>query len=54
MIPNFMEKKLIINLKKNLFISIILLLIFNHANSDEIYNKGKKISKCNLLGQKQA
>ena len=47
MIPNFIVKKLFINLSKSLFLSIIFLSIFNQAKSDEKYDKGKII----FLGQ---
>jgi len=43
MIPNFIVKKLIINFSKFLFLSIILLSIFNQVKSDEKYDIGKKI-----------
>ena len=47
MIPNFIMKKLIINFSKFLFFLTIFIFAFNHANSDEIYEKGKII----FLGQ---
>jgi len=43
MIPNFIVKKLFINLSKFLFLSIIFLFIFNQVKSDEKYDKGKII-----------
>ena len=43
MIPNFIVKKLIINLSKFLFLSIIFLSIFIQVKSDEKYDKGKTI-----------
>ena len=43
MIPNFIVKKLFINLSKFLFLSIIFLSIFDQAKSDEKYDKGKAI-----------
>jgi mono/diheme cytochrome c family protein len=43
MIPNFIVKKLFINLSKFLFFSIIFLFIFNQVKSDEKYDKGKII-----------
>ena len=43
MIPNFIVKKLFINLSKFLFLSIIFLSIFNQVKSDEKYDKGKII-----------
>jgi len=47
MIPNFIVKKLFINLSKFLFLSIIFLSIFSQVKSDEKYDKGKII----FLGQ---
>ena len=43
MIPNFIVKKLFINLSIFLFLSIIFLFIFNQVKSDEKYDKGKII-----------
>ena len=43
MIPNFIVKKLFINLSKFLFLPIIFLSIFNQVKSDEKYDKGKII-----------
>ena len=43
MIPNFIVKKLTINLSKFLFFSIIFLSIFIQVKSDEKYDKGKII-----------
>ena len=43
MIPNFIVKKLFINLSKFLFLSIIFLSIFSQVKSDEKYDKGKII-----------
>ena len=43
MIPNFIVKKLIINLSKFLFLSIIFLSVFIQVKSDEKYDKGKTI-----------
>ncbi len=43
MIPNFIVKKLFINLSKFLFLLIIFLSIFDQVKSDEKYDKGKTI-----------
>ena len=43
MIPNFIMKKLIINFSKFLFFLIFFMHVFNQANSDEIYEKGRVI-----------
>ena len=43
MIPNFIVKKLFINLSKFLFLSIIFLSVFTQVKSDEKYDKGKTI-----------